>query len=217
VEWSIIPEIVLRSLKVSGLATILASIIGIPIGIFISLANFKGKELVKSIFNAFLGIPTVVMGLILYLLLAPKGPLGFLGLLYTEMGIAFGQMLLVLPIVVSITATSIEQVSNEVYEVALTLGASKTQAMCKILEEAIPGIFLASIAAFNRAIAELGIALMIGGNIFVYEGLANTRVLTTAIQMHVARGEIDIAIILGIMLLGIVFVVTTIMNMVKAR
>jgi len=217
VEWSIIPEIVLRSLKVSGLATILASIIGIPIGIFISLAHFKGKELVKSIFNAFLGIPTVVMGLILYLLLAPKGPLGFLGLLYTEMGIAFGQMLLVLPIVVSITATSIEQVSNEVYEVALTLGASKTQAMCKILEEAIPGIFLASIAAFNRAIAELGIALMIGGNIFVYEGLANTRVLTTAIQMHVARGEIDIAIILGIMLLGIVFVVTTIMNMVKAR
>jgi len=216
-EWSIIPEIVLRSLKVSGLATILASMIGIPIGILISLTNFKGKELVKSIFNAFLGIPTVVMGLILYLLLAPKGPLGFLGLLYTEMGIAFGQMLLILPIVISITATSIEQVSKEVYELALTLGASKTQAMLKVLDEALPGIFLASIAAFNRAISELGIALMIGGNIFVYEGLANTRVMTTAIQMHVARGEIDIAIILGIILLTIVFIVTIIMNIVKAR
>ncbi len=214
-DWGIVAEITLRSLKVSGLAAILASTIGIPVGVLLSLYNFTGREFLKSIFNTLLGIPTVVMGLFLYLLLAPKGPFGFLGLLYTEMGISLGQMLLVLPIVVSITATSIEQVSEEIYELALTLGASRAQAVVKVISEALPGIVLSSIAAFNRAVAELGIALMIGGNVFVYGGLANTRVLTTAIQMHVARGEIDVAIVLGLILLSVVFAISWITNLVK--
>ncbi len=214
-DWGVVLEITLRSLKVSGIAAILASIVGIPIGLSLVFFNFAGKELIKSVFNALLGIPTVVLGLFLYLLLAPKGPLGFLNLLYTEMGISFGQMLLILPIVVSFTASSVEQVSKDVYELALTLGASRSEAMVKVLSEAVPGILLASIAAFNRAIAELGVALMIGGNVFVYGGFANTRVLTTAIQMHVARGEVDIALTLGLILLSIVFVISLTMNRVK--
>ncbi len=208
-------EITLRSLKVSGIAAILASVIGIPISLLLVFTNFKGKELIKSLFNGLLGIPTVVMGLFLYLLLSPKGPFGFLNLLYTEMGISLGQMLLILPIVVSFSTSSIEQINIEIYELALTLSASKSEAMMKVINEALPSILLAFIAAFNRAIAELGIALMVGGNIFVYNGLANTRVLTTAIQMHVARGEIDIALELGFILLGIVFIISLVMNIVK--
>ena len=208
-------EITLRSLKVSGIAAILASVIGIPISLLLVFFNFKGKELIKSFFNSLLGIPTVVMGLFLYLLLSPEGPFGFLNLLYTEMGISLGQMLLVLPIVISFSTNSIEQVNVEIYELALTLSASRGEAMMKVINEAFPSILLAFIAAFNRAIAELGIALMVGGNIFVYDGLANTRVLTTAIQMHVARGEMDIALELGFILLGIVFIISLIMNIVK--
>ncbi|WP_456371234.1 ABC transporter permease [Geoglobus sp.] len=205
-------DIAFRSVKVSGIAAMLAAIIGVPLGVVIGVSSFRGKNLVKSVFNAMLGIPTVVMGLILYLFLAPAGPLGMLGLLYTEMGISFGQMLLILPIIVSFTANAIESVEGEIRDLVLTLGASRAQAMVKVVEEAMSGIALSVIAAFNRAIAELGIALMVGGNIFVRNGEMNTRVLTTSIQMYVARGEIEFAIALGTILLAIVFAVTALSN-----
>ncbi len=210
-------DIALRSVKVSGIAAMLAAMIGIPIGVALGLSGFRGKALIKSMFNAMLGIPTVVMGLILYLFLAPAGPLGFLGLIYTEMGISFGQMLLILPIVVSFTASSIESVEEELKDLMLTLGANRVQAMLKTVEEAFSGIVLSVIAAFNRAIAELGIALMVGGNIFVRGGELNTRVLTTSIQMYVARGEIEFAIALGTVLLAIVFAVTALSNYLQRR
>ncbi len=210
-------DIAFRSIRVSGIAAMLAAIIGIPIGVVMGLSRFRGRSLVKSVFNAMLGIPTVVMGLILYLFLAPAGPLGSLGLLYTEMGISFGQMLLILPIVVSFTASSIESVEGEIRDLVLTLGAGRLQAMIKTVEEAISGIILSVIAAFNRAIAELGIALMVGGNIFVRGGEMNTRVLTTSIQMYVARGEIEFAIALGTVLLAIVFAVTALSNYLQRK
>lgn len=212
-----VADIALRSVKVSGIAALMAAVIGIPAGVLLGVSTFRGKSLLRSFFNGMLGIPTVVMGLVLYLFLAPAGPLGSLKLLYTEMGISFGQMLLVLPIVVSFTASSIENVEKEVRELALTLGASRVEATLKVIGEASAGVLLSVIAAFNRAIAELGIALMVGGNIFVREGALNTRVLTTSIQMYVARGDIDIAIALGIILLGIVFLVTAISNFLQSR
>ena len=210
-------DIAFRSIKVSGIAAMLAALIGVPLGVVIGLSSFRGKSLIKSVFNAMLGIPTVVMGLILYLFLAPAGPLGLLGLLYTEMGISFGQMLLILPIVVSFTANSIESVEGELRDLVLTLGASRIQVMVKVVEEAVSGIVLSVIAAFNRAIAELGIALMVGGNIFVKGGELNTRVLTTSIQMYVARGEIEFAIALGTILLAIVFAVTALSNYLQRK
>jgi len=212
-----VADIALRSVKVSGIAALMAAVIGIPAGVLLGVSTFRGKSLLRSFFNGMLGIPTVVMGLILYLFLAPAGPLGSLKLLYTEMGISFGQMLLILPIIVSFTASSIESVEKEVRELALTLGASRVEATLKVIGEASAGVLLSVIAAFNRAIAELGIALMVGGNIFVREGALNTRVLTTSIQMYVARGDIDIAIALGIILLGIVFLVTAISNFLQSR
>ena len=212
-----VADIALRSVKVSGIAALMAAVIGIPAGVLLGISTFRGRNLLRSFFNGMLGIPTVVMGLILYLFLAPAGPLGSLRLLYTEMGISFGQMLLILPIVISFTASSIEGVEKEIRELALTLGASRVEATLKVISEASAGVLLSVIAAFNRAIAELGIALMVGGNIFVREGALNTRVLTTSIQMYVARGDIDIAIALGIILLAIVFTITAVSNFLQSR
>ncbi|HIQ32682.1 MAG TPA: ABC transporter permease subunit [Methanothermococcus okinawensis] len=210
-------DILLRSIKVSGLATLYAGLIGVPTGVVIGLSDFKGKEIVKSIFNGLMGIPTVVLGLILYLFLAPAGPLGFLNLLYTTTGISLGQMVLILPIVVSITVNSIESVEEDIKYLALTLGADESQMMVKIIEEASPGILLSLITAFNRAIAELGVALMVGGNIFIKGGEMNTRVLTTAIQMYVTRGEISMAIALGIILLSLVYLISMVVNYIQKR
>ncbi len=210
-------DIALRSIRVSGIATLLASMWSLPIGVALGIFNFFGKNVIKGFFNAMLGIPTVVLGLILYLMLAPTGPLGFLGLMYTEMGISIGQSILITPIIVSFVASSVELVEKEIRELALTLGASKFEASLAVIREASGGVLLALIAAFNRAIAELGIAIMIGGNIFVRGSALNTRVLTTAIQMYTTRGEIDLAIALGIILLSIVFVVNLLSNIIQSR
>jgi len=148
-------------------------------------------------------------------MLVPVGPLGSLGLLYTEMGISVGQALLITPIIMSIVVNSLESIESEVRELALTLGADEIRASFQVVRESVGGIVLAIIAAFNRAIAELGIALMIGGNIYVKGGTYNTRVLTTAIQMYTVRAEISVAIALGIILMGIVLAVNLLSNLVR--
>jgi len=210
-------DITLRSIRVSCIATLLATLWSLPIGVILGMFNFYGRNFIKGIFNGLLGIPTVILGLILYLMLAPAGPLGFLGLMYTEMGISLGQAILITPIIVSFVANSIELVEKDIKELAITLGAGKIEASLAVIREAIGGVILATIASFNRAIAELGIAIMIGGNIFVRDSALNTRVLTTAIQMYTTRGEIDIAIALGIILLSIVFAVSIISNIIQSR
>lgn len=212
-----IVEITLRSIRVSGMATLMAALWSFPIGVVLGMYNFRGKNILKGFFNGLLGIPTVVLGLILYLMLVPSGPLGFLRLIYTEMGISLGQSLLITPIMISFIASSIESVEKDIRELAITLGAGKLEASLAVMREAISGVLLSVIASFNRAIAELGIAIMIGGNIFVKGSALNTRVLTTAMQMYTARGEIDMAIALGIILLSIVFAVSTISNIIQSR
>ncbi len=210
-------DIALRSLRVSGIATLMAALWGLPVGVAIGLFNFFGRNVIRGIFNAFLGVPTVILGLLLYLLLAPAAPFGFLGLIYTEMGISLGQAILVTPIIITLTAASVELVEREVRELATTLGATKIEASLAVIKEALAGVVLALIASFNRAIAELGIAIMIGGNVFVRDSALNTRVLTTAIQMYTARGEIDMAIALGIILLSIVLVVSVASGIIQGR
>lgn len=212
-----VAEIAARSVRVSGIATLMALTWSLPAGLALGLYRFRGRSLVRSLFNGMLGIPTVVLGLILYLLLVPSGPLGFLGLIYTEMGISFGQSLLITPIIVSFITTSIESVEREVSELAKTLGAGKLEASITVMREAMAGVVLSLIAAFNRAVAELGVAIMIGGNVFVKGSALNTRVLTTAIQMYTSRGELEMAIALGIILLLIVLSITVILNFLQAR
>jgi tungstate transport system permease protein len=197
--------IVYRSLFFSGIAVILATLWGTPIAMLISLREFRGKNLVKTFFNSLIGIPTVVLGLVLFLAFSNGGPLGFLGLLFTPGGIIIGEAILVTPIIISIATSAIEAVDPEIMNLAKTLGASESQAAVAVLKEAVNGVLLSNIASFNRAIAELGVALLVGGNI---AGL--TDVLTTAISRYTARAEIPFAIALGILLMVLVFLINLI-------
>ena len=202
-------QITLRSIFVSSVAVSLASLWSIPIGTVLALKRYFGVQIVKGIFNGLLGLPTVTLGLLLYLLFSHSGPLGVFDLLYTLMGIAIGQAILITPVVVSFTTSAIEAVDPEFKELARTLGASKIQETLVVLNEARNGIILALIAAFNRGIGELGVAIMIGGNIRGF-----TRVLTTAIALETTKGNISIAIALAIILLVIVVSLSIIINLV---
>ena len=202
--------IVYRSLLFSGIAIILATLWGTPIAMLLSLKNFRGKTLVKALFNSLIGIPTVVLGLVLYLVFSNGGPLGPLGLLYTPGAIIIGEAVLVTPILVSITTSAIEAVDPDIMNLAKTLGANESQASIAVLKEAINGVILGNIASFNRAVAELGVALLVGGNIAGW-----TDVLTTAISRYTARGELDLAIGLGIILMVIVFLINAVVIMAR--
>ncbi len=195
--------IVSRSLFFSGTAIILAILWGTPLAMLIALRDFRGKIIIKTVFSTLIGLPTVVLGLILFLIFSRGGPLGFLGLLYTPAAIIIGQAILVTPMLVSIGVSAIEDVDPEIMNLAKTLGASESQAQIAVLKEAVNGIVLSNIASFNRAIAELGVVLLVGGNIA--GGGNRTDVLTTAISRYTQRGEIDFAIALGIILMIIIF------------
>ncbi len=200
-----------RSLYVSGTATLLAIIWSLPLGILIGSRRFPGKNFVKGFFNAMLGIPTVGLGLILYLFISKSGPLGFFQLLYTPLAIIIGEAVLVTPIMVSFTANALEEVEPEIKNLAKTLGATEGQASLAVFKEALPSVTLAIVASFNRAIAELGVALMLGGNIAGW-----TRVLTTSIALETNRSpDLVLPIALTIILLLIVFALSFITNMLK--
>ena len=192
--------IVYRSLLFSGVATILAVLWATPIAMVLGLKNFRGKSIIKGFFTSMIGIPTVALGLFLWLLLSKAGPLGFLGLLYTPGAIILGEALLVTPLIVSIAVNAVESVDPEMMNLAKTLGASESQASIAVLKEAVNGMILSNAAGFNRAIAELGVALMAGGNLAGF-----TDVLTTDISNLTSRGDFSTAIALAIILLAIVF------------
>lgn len=205
-------EITLRSLAISGLATIAASLWSIPLGALMGLGRFRGRVPLRGVFNALLGVPTVTLGLVLYLLISKSGPMGFLHLLYTPTAIIMGQAILITPIIVSFVASTLEAVDPDVRSLALTLGSTETGAALTVLNESLEGVLLSVTAGFNRAIAELGVALMVGGNI---RGV--TRVLTTYTALETGRGEIALGIAFAIILLSIVGVVNLTMNLIQWR
>jgi tungstate transport system permease protein len=208
----VLVDITLRSLAISGLATIAASLWSIPLGALIGLGRFKGRVLLRGVFNALLGVPTVTLGLVLYLLISKSGPMGFLRLLYTPTAIILGQAILITPIIVSFVASTLEAVDPDVRSLALTLGSTETGAAITVLNESLEGVLLSITAGFNRAIAELGVALMVGGNI---RGV--TRVLTTHIALETGRGEIALGIAFAIILLSIVGIVNLSVNLIQRR
>jgi tungstate transport system permease protein len=192
-------SIAARSLYVSSLGTILASAWSIPIATAVGLGRFRGRTLIKSVSNTFIGIPAVALGLILYLLLSRVGPLGAFQLLYTNDAIIIGQALLISPLMISLTINAIETVDPAIARLSYTLGASRIQMAITALSEAAPGVSQAALTSFNRAIGELGVALMVGGNI-----RGATRILSTAIALETTVGEIALGIALTIILLMIV-------------
>jgi len=205
-------QITIRSLHISGTATLLSVLWSLPLGIIVGMKTFPGKQLVKGIFNALLGMPTVALGLVLYLLFSRSGALGFLHLFPSPQAIIIGQAILVTPIIVSLTTSAVESVDPEIKNLAKTLGASEVEASLTVLRESIGGVVLAVIASFNRAIAELGVALAVGANL-----RGETQVLTTVIAMEVNRGNIEYSIQLMIILLAIVFTITMLTNLLQRR
>ena len=213
--FSLDPEvysITIRSLYVSGLAVIMATIWSLPIAAVLGLKNFRGRKLVRGSFNAFIGFPTVVLGLILFLNFSRKGPLGLFGLLFTPGLISFGQALLITPIIVSFITSAIESTDMDLRDLARTLGSSEIEASIAILKEASGGVILAILAGFNRAFAELGVAMMVGGNIY-----GSTRLLTTAIALETNRGYIPLSIALGVILVGIVYLFNITISYLRKR
>ena len=201
---------VYRSLYVSGLGTLLACLWSIPIAIILGLYSFRGKWIIKGIFNALIGVPTVALGLLLYLLLSKSGEFGFLGILYTVNGIAVGQALLLTPIIVSFTSSALGAADVQLRDLAKTLGASSLRTNLAIMRETVWSMALAVTAAFNRGFGELGIAMIVGGNIF-----QETRVLTTSIAVETNLGQFDVAMAYGIILMTIVIAVTLAVNLVE--
>jgi tungstate transport system permease protein len=196
------------SLYVSASGTFLSCLWSIPLSIALALGNFPGKQIVKSFFNAMIGVPTVTLGLFLYLILSRSGPLGYFGLMYTPSAIIIGQSVLVTSIIVSFCTSALESVNPEMRTLARTLGASRRQTYEIVAREASWGIVLAVMAAFNRAFAELGVALMLGGNI-----RSVTRVLTTAIALQTNMGDIALSIALATILLSIVLTLSVVINL----
>ncbi len=205
-------EITLRSLCVSGIATLLSAVWSLPLGLTIGIRDFSGKRFVKGVFNAFLGMPTVVLGLVLFLLIRHAGPFGFLNLLFTPLAIIVGQAILITPIMVSFTTSAVESIDLEIRDLAKTLGATEIQASLAVLKEAAGGALLAFIASFNRAIAEMGVAYMVGGII-----PGSTMVLTTAIALQRDMANIELGLALAAVLLSIVFAINLTVNLIQER
>jgi len=205
-------EITIRSIYISGIATAMSILWCIPIGLTIGLSDFLGKQFVKGVFNALLGVPTVALGLILYLLFSSAGPFGSLNLFLDPLGVSIGQAILITPIMISFITSTVEAVDPDIKNLAKTLGASETEASFAVLRESTSGVVLAIVAGFNRAIAELGIVLMIGQNL-----RGRTRVLTTTIALETTRGNIALSIALAIILLAIVLSISLLTNLMQRR
>jgi tungstate transport system permease protein len=186
------------SLKTSGLAALIASLLAVPAGLFLAGTDFRGKRAVLLINQTWMAAPTVVIGLLFYSLLSRSGPLGRFGLLYTQTAMTIGQVFLILPLIVGFSYTALRQVDRRARLTALTLGASRRQAGWVVLQEAKFALLVAVLAGFARAVSEVGIAMMLGGNI-----RNATRNITTSIALETAKGEFSNGVVLGAILLVI--------------
>ena len=195
-------SIVFISLKVSFISTILASIVGVPLGFTIAVRDFWGKRGVIVVFNTLLALPTVVVGLFVYSIISRRGPFGAMDLLYTPNAMIIGQFILALPIVAALTISAIQGMDKRVQRTALTLGANNFQTASIIISERRFAILSAVIAGFGRVFAEVGVSMMLGGNIRGY-----TRNITTAIAFETGKGEFALGLALGLILLSIAFTI----------
>lgn len=205
-------EIAGRSLRISGTAALLASLICLPVASFIHFHNFRGKRALINIIQTLFSVPTVVIGLFVFVLLSRAGPLGTLQFLFTPTAMIIGQMILVTPILLGLTISALSGVDRTVRDTALSLGASDFQTIMVILREARYAVVAALIMGFGRAISEVGCALMIGGNIKGF-----TRIITTAISLETSKGELELAIALGIILLSLALIVNVALNRIQQR
>jgi len=204
--------IVMVSVLVAFTSTSLATLFGVPVGVLVAQHRFPGRGGVVAVLNTLMSLPTVVVGLLLYSLLSRHGPLGAWGLLYTRTAMVMGQWLLAFPIVAALTVATMEGVDSRVRSTAIALGASPLQTFVRALSEARFGILAAVVAGFGRVFAEVGVSMMLGGNIKAY-----TRSITTAIALETNRGEFALGLALGLVLLTVALAVNVLLALLKRR
>jgi tungstate transport system permease protein len=201
-----------RSLRISLTSTALATLLCLPLASAIHFNRFPGKRLLINLIQTFFSIPTVVIGLLVFALLSRAGPLGGLNLLFTPTAMVLGQMLLITPLLLGLTVSALSGIDPAVSDTARSLGASSLQTALVVVREARFAVVAAVVMAFGRAISEVGIALIVGGNI---KGV--TRVITAAIALETSRGDLELAMALGIILIAIALLVNLALNRLQQR
>jgi tungstate transport system permease protein len=205
-------QIVWTSLKISLIATFFASLLGVISGIGVAISEFTGKRFLQHRLNTLMAMPTVMIGLIFYGLLSRRGPLGELGLLYTQTAVILGEACLILPIIMNMTLVAVQSADNRLIITLKILGAKSHQQILLILSELRFVILAAIITGFGRAIGEVGAAMMLGGNI-----QGSTRTMTTAIALETSKGDFELGLALGFLLLLIAFAVNLLLQLLENK
>jgi tungstate transport system permease protein len=204
-------EIVLLSLRVSLTAVAIATVVGLPLGAVLAIRRFPGRQVLLVSLNALMGLPPVVVGLVVYLLLSRAGPLGELGLLFTPTAMVIAQAILVTPIIAGLSRQVLEDAWHEYEEQLRSLGATPTAAAATLLWDTRYSLVTVVLAGFGRAAAEVGAVIIVGGNIY-----GVTRVMTTAISLETSKGDLPLALGLGLILVAIVFLINAAAQLIKS-
>ncbi len=207
-------RITLFTLYVCAVATAAGMVLGIPLGSALALYRFRGRRLLVTLVNTGMGLPPVVVGLFVYLFLKRRGPLGFLGWLYTPRAIILAEVVLAMPLIAGITMAALQNADPRIILQARSLGAGEARAALTLLRESRLSLLAAVIAGFGGVISEVGAAMMVGGNLLL-NGQPYTRTLTTATVLEVSRGDSVRAIALGVILLGITFLLVWVMTLLQ--
>ncbi len=200
-------SIVLLSFSVSLTAVFFSSLFSLPLSLLLTLKKFPGNKFIVNTINSLMAVPAVAIGLVIYLLISRRGPLGVLGLLYTPWAMIIAQAILAIPIITSLSHQTLKRVGSMVKETAVSLGASGWQMVVTVVKEAKSSLMVAFIMGFARVIGETGMTMMVGGNI-----KGATRVMTTAIALETMKGDFELAVALGIVLLIVAFLVNIILQ-----
>jgi tungstate transport system permease protein len=204
--------IILRTLLISGVATVLAMLAGVPPGYLLARARLPGRTLLLGLVNTGMGMPPVVIGLVVWLLLTRSGPLGFLGLVYTAEAMVLAQFLIATPLVVGVTAAAIQALPAQLPDLLASLGAGRLRTLWLLSREARLGLVAAVMAGFGAIVSEVGASMTVGGNL-----RGSTRVLTTAIVTETGRGNLAVALALGLLLLTLAFGVNLLLTSIQQR
>lgn len=205
-------DAVITTLRLTGISMLCIMLLGLPLGFALGYFDFPGKKAVRTVFDTMLSLPTVIIGLLVYAFISRRGPLGNFELLFTVRGMAIGQVILGLPIIVAFTATAIEGLDRRLRLTLLTLGASGSRLALSSLWEGRFQVLAAAFTAYGRIVGEVGVSMMLGGNIKWH-----TRTITTAITLETGKGDFALGIALGVILLAISFALNISLSLLRRR
>lgn len=203
-------QITLRTLLIASISTLIGSLLFIPLGSLIYFRRFRWKRVVVGFIQTMYSVPTVFVGMLVFLMISRSGPMGSMGLLFSPGAIVIGEVFLIAPIITGLTISALQGVGSGLADTALALGASRGRMVLKVLFEAKYAVLTSVLMGFGRAVSEVGVALMVGGNISGY-----TRTLTTAISLGIGKGETAQSIALGIILLSLAMIVSITVNIIQ--